>query len=532
MKFRNRRWLLGLALLGNGILASPGIAETEPIPPPQLPPTDPTTLDQLQRYGNEGRNKKRDQVTSVSQLSDVQPTDWAFQALQSLVERYGCIAGYPDGTYKGNRALTRYEFAAGVNACLERINELIAASTENLVTREDLAKLQRLMEEFAAELASLRGRVTALEARTGELEANQFSTTTKLQSEIIFSIADFSGDGGDLEQDQTTLGYRARLNFLTSFSGRDRLRTRLQSGNIPFEQGETAMSDLGWAAGDSTDVTLNKLEYRFPVGDNLAFWVTAVNMNMDDIADPLNPTAVSTATGALSYFGEYAAIYKTSEGPGVAFSYDIADTLNWTGGYVANEGASAGEGSGFFNGGNNIFTQLTYYPSDRAALAFAYGYNYFAPDNVFVSGRNGSRFAEAPFGPGTPTIAHHFLINGTVYLSDFFNFSAWGQYTYAEAKGGFRDGDSADIWSWAAIFSFLDLLKEGDVLGLVVAAPPNALNVENGPEDEDMSLLFELFYNFQFNEYISLTPGGYVVTNPTDDLDAVWVGVLRMGFQF
>src|SRR4028119_1759412 len=65
------------------------------------------------------------QVTSVSQFSDVQPTDWAFQALQSLVERYGCIAGYPDGTYRGNRALTRYEFAAGVNACLDRVNELI-----------------------------------------------------------------------------------------------------------------------------------------------------------------------------------------------------------------------------------------------------------------------------------------------------------------------------------------------------------------------------------------------------------------------
>jgi hypothetical protein len=78
------------------------------------------------------------QVTSVSQLSDVQPTDWAFQALQSLVERYGCIAGYPDGTYRGNRALTRYEFAAGVNACLDRINELIEAGTRDLVTKEDL----------------------------------------------------------------------------------------------------------------------------------------------------------------------------------------------------------------------------------------------------------------------------------------------------------------------------------------------------------------------------------------------------------
>ncbi len=63
------------------------------------------------------------QVTSVSQLSDVQPTDWAFQALQSLVERYGCIAGYPNGTFRGNRALTRYEFAAGLNACLDRVNE-------------------------------------------------------------------------------------------------------------------------------------------------------------------------------------------------------------------------------------------------------------------------------------------------------------------------------------------------------------------------------------------------------------------------
>lgn len=85
-----------------------------------------------------------EQVTSVSQLSDVQPTDWAFQALQSLVERYGCIAGYPDGTYRGNRALTRYEFAAGLNACLDRVNELIATATSDLARREYLTTIQRL----------------------------------------------------------------------------------------------------------------------------------------------------------------------------------------------------------------------------------------------------------------------------------------------------------------------------------------------------------------------------------------------------
>jgi hypothetical protein len=86
------------------------------------------------------------QVTSISQLSDVQPTDWAFQALQSLVERYGCIAGYPNATFRGNRALTRFEFAAGLNACLDRVNELIATATADVITQNDLSSLQRLQE--------------------------------------------------------------------------------------------------------------------------------------------------------------------------------------------------------------------------------------------------------------------------------------------------------------------------------------------------------------------------------------------------
>ena len=128
------------------------------------------------------------QVTSVSQLSDVRPTDWAFQALQSLVERYGCIAGYPDKTYRGNQALTRYEFAAGLNSCLDRVNELIASSTADLVKKEDLAVLQRLQEQFAAELATLRGRVAVLETRSATLQKQQFSTTTKLNGLVWMNL--------------------------------------------------------------------------------------------------------------------------------------------------------------------------------------------------------------------------------------------------------------------------------------------------------------------------------------------------------
>ena len=135
-----------------------------------------------------GQSDKISQVTSVSQFSDVQPTDWAFQALQSLVERYGCIAGYPNSTFRGNRALTRFEFAAGLNACLDRMNELIAIATEQ-VGSGDLETLKRLQEEYGAELATLRGRVDALESRAADLVSNQFSTTTILKGEAIFAVS-------------------------------------------------------------------------------------------------------------------------------------------------------------------------------------------------------------------------------------------------------------------------------------------------------------------------------------------------------
>ncbi|MFZ9168098.1 iron uptake porin, partial [Vulcanococcus sp.] len=180
----------------------------------------------LSQYGS------KEQVTSITQFSDVQPTDWAYQALSNLIERYGCVAGYPNGTYRGSRAMTRYEAAALLNACLDRITE---------VTDE----LKRLMKEFEAELAVLKGRVDGLEAKVGELEATQFSTTTKLQGDTYWAIGAITPTGGNSNSAGTgssnyikkTAGatnfvYDLRLNFNTSFTGKDLLYTRLRSGNF------------------------------------------------------------------------------------------------------------------------------------------------------------------------------------------------------------------------------------------------------------------------------------------------------------
>jgi hypothetical protein len=72
-------------------------------------------IDGVNQYATE-----TEQVTSINQFSDVRPTDWAYQALSNLIERYGCVAGYPNGTFKGGQAMTRYEAAALLNACLDR----------------------------------------------------------------------------------------------------------------------------------------------------------------------------------------------------------------------------------------------------------------------------------------------------------------------------------------------------------------------------------------------------------------------------
>ena len=158
------------------------------------------------------------QVTNVNQLRDVSPGDWAYEALRNLVETYGCIAGYPDGTYRGNRAMTRYEFAAGLNACLQQIERLIAASTADFISKEDLEILQRLMGEFEAELATLGTRVDNLEGRVAFLEDNQFSTTTKLVGEVIFGLAGVAAGEDNIDR-VPAFGDRVRIELETSFTG-------------------------------------------------------------------------------------------------------------------------------------------------------------------------------------------------------------------------------------------------------------------------------------------------------------------------
>ena len=175
------------------------------------------------------------QVTSVSQLSDIKPSDWAFQALQSLVERYGVIVGYPDGTFRGNRPLTRFEFSAALSAVLGKVEEQLLAGDVGGTARQDVLTIRRLNVANGNALKDLRSRLDTITGRNIQLTDRQFSTTAKLSGQTIFAVTDGS-------QDSLSLASRTRLNLITSFSGRDRLVSQLEAGNNGRDAVSTAQN--------------------------------------------------------------------------------------------------------------------------------------------------------------------------------------------------------------------------------------------------------------------------------------------------
>jgi hypothetical protein len=524
--------------------------------------------------GQVDSNQPMEQVTSVSELRDVQPTEWAYEALRSLVERYGCIVGYPDQTYRGNRALTRWEFAAGLNACMNTIERLIQENVA--VLKEDVDTLKRLTQEFEAELAALGGRVDNLEGRVAFLEDHQFSTTTKLKGEVIFSVADTFGDfADDFEEDpedidedfeddddgdgepdptQTVFQARVRLNLETSFTGEDMLRTRLQAGN--FEGGRfdnsgvgTNMARLAYDDGEGMDVTIDDLFYRTPIGDKVTVWVGANGLDLDDVFSTASPYLESSGTGSLSRLGRYNnLVYRGPSGAGGAIKFQPFEQLYVTATYLAedDDASDPSEGSGLFNGSYSAGAQVGFLPTEDIELAATYVYSYRTGGDEDLRGVGLFRGitgddAEFPFGPEVATTAHRAGLSASWRITDIINIGAWGGYAAAEAhESADRDLGGVDIWTWAANLSILDLGKEGAVLSFVGGAAPRGeyrvVDVDTSTYErvDDQAYFIQAQYNFPINDNIIINPGAYVILNPdnNDNNDAIWVGVLRTTFKF
>ncbi|RCJ33945.1 hypothetical protein A6769_23150 [Nostoc punctiforme NIES-2108] len=498
------------------------------------------------------------QVTSVSQFSDVQPTDWAFGALQSLVERYGCIAGYPNSTYRGNRALTRYEFAAGLNACLDRINELISTATSDLVNKQDLAVMQKLQQDFAAELTTLRGRVDTLEAHTATLEAQQFSTTTRLNAQIITAISDSFGDRVGDEDDDSRIYFanRGRLNFESSFTGKDLLRVRLEFGNFANSNGVsqiaaatgTGMTRLNFDYDSNETLLVPHIRYYFPVSESLNFVVGPTGIGYTDISTTVTPpTIADDGNGVPSLFGSYSPLFRRGGG-GAAANWNITKDLVLTLGYLASSPNVPSGSNGLFDGGYNALAHLAYY-GKQGAIGVAYSHGYSPGGVPDISAGTGSVLSNAPFGNNIATSNDIVGTQGYYRFSPNFQVHAWGGYIWANAessglsdisngRGGsdslfVNNGANANVWFGAVGVSFPDVGGRGNLPGILFGIPPHVSN-SDVRQERDNAYHIEAFYRYRLNDNISVTPGFWVILNPENDSrnDTQYVGVLRTTFDF
>ncbi|TAD79427.1 MAG: hypothetical protein EA001_04030 [Oscillatoriales cyanobacterium] len=501
-------------------------------------------IDDLNQYGREGRGRRAsstDQVTSVSQLSDVQPTDWAFQALQSLVERYGCIAGYPDGTYKGNRAMTRYEFAAGLNACLDRIQELLITNVADYATKADLEVLKKLQDMFKTELAALRGRVDTLEGRISYLEKTQFSTTTTLTGNVIMGLqgGTLTGDDSDSNAENVTLSSRVRLIFNTSFTGKDALTTRLEANNVQNPLNDvTGLGSLSYGDGNSNQIGLTYLGYRFPIGEKLEALVGTTGLDLDDIHATNNPFLYGDGSGALSRFGDRPPVLRQPADAGLGLVWSPNDNWSIGAAYMAGNAADPGDGSGLFSGSYSASASLNYKSSDSrfgASLFFAHSYysndDYqYADEDLAILGGTGTSRTINPFGDNS-AISNSVGLQAHYLFSPKFGINSWVGYTKAEDA---QSNDSIDVLNWAVGFVFPDLGKEGNLASLLVGQPPTVISADGVEDDDETPIHVEALYRWAVNDFISVTPGVIAVFNADtgNDNNTAILGVVRTEFNF
>ena len=199
---------------------------------------------------------------AANPFSDVSPDDWAYQAVSDLSDQ-GVVEGYPDGTFKGERNITRYELAQIIARLMAKEDQLNA---------EQRATLDKLAGEYADELANLGVRVSNLEKKVGNI---YWSGDARMR----YTDAENGKSGFD---GRMRINVKGQVNDTTTINGRmtynmnfkdnskesgvymDTLNAKHQFGDFAVTLGRYANNfgnEGGWRFGDSHDFDGAELSY-------------------------------------------------------------------------------------------------------------------------------------------------------------------------------------------------------------------------------------------------------------------------------
>jgi Carbohydrate-selective porin, OprB family len=350
---------------------------------------------------------------------------------------------------------------------------------------------------------------------------NQFSSTTKLQGQVIFGLT--SGISGDISRN-AALGNRTRLELVTGL-GTGTLTTRLQVNGLglPNNAGAAVTTPEGTSSfGDPNptgQVGLDLLKYEVPIGPNTQLVVAANAAGADDFTDSINPYFDGDgASGSISRFGNRPSIYYLVAGAGAGVRHKFSSTVEGSVGYLANNANNPASGSGLTNGSYGAIAQLTFNPNENTKLGLTYVNSYNSTPGT------GSTNANPPGSNNMFGVQGSFKVNPSLALG------GWVGYNKNSAPTGDRD-----ILNWAVTAAFPDLGGTGNLGGLLIGQEPRVTGATGtAVADIGSSLHLEGFYQVKVSDNISITPGLIYLTAPDHNNanSGALIGTVRTTFSF
>lgn len=295
---------------------------------------------------------------------------------------------------------------------------------------------------------------------------------------------------------------------------------------------ETDMARLAFQGSSENKLNISRLEYAFPLNEQLDVYLEASGASLNDFTNTLNPFGTGSSSGTISRFGQRNPIYRQGGGSGLGINYEFNDTINLTLGYLGDD--LNDPEVGFSQAAYGAIAQITFEFGDISGIGLTYIHSYNGLNTATGSDRSNDPFD----GNSDVILADSFGVQTAIEVSDEVVLSGWVGFTQAQASD-LSDRPTANIFNWAVILAFPDLGQEGSVLGIVVGQPPKAIQndfqqVGEAYKDSDTSLHLEAYYRLQLNEFIFLTPGILIVTNPEHDSNnnTLYLGTLRTTFSF
>ena len=200
---------------------------------------------------------------AANPFSDVTPSDWAYQAVVDLSEQ-GVVEGYPDGTFKGERNITRYEMAQIIARMLAKEDQLNA---------EQRATLDKLAGEYADELANLGVRVSNLEKKVGNIY--------------------WSGDARMRYQSKS-------LDQKDGWNGRIRINVKGQVNDSTYVQGRF-LNEMDFKGNDTSSTSMDQLYVNHNFGKDVSVRLGRQPISFGDQAGWLNNGHDGYDGGQIAY---------------------------------------------------------------------------------------------------------------------------------------------------------------------------------------------------------------------------------------